>query len=247
MLWTVDTRSVWLRRPLPDAFGLGQSLLVRCTPAPPPPTLRPTRMQRLESVLGRAETMAVAGSSSHYRWTQAVAPWLTLPDLAMGGRTAVRKTAEASSFAARAGARAAQSSTRAQSAARDLRLTIAEGTDGRTIHAAALEAQKRAERFRLMQKLVRRANSQVLFKRNAVVAAAGGVWAARQYVDEPPKLVEEELDRLKGGREHGREGITAPVRSRTTAHLLAPARPHPSGAHANLHVMTMVNRASACR
>lgn len=70
--------------------------------------------------------------------------------------------------------------------------------------------------------------------------------SAAKDANEPPKLVEEKLDRMKGAREHGREGAK-PAQSRTDAHLLAPARPHTGGVHSNLHVMTMVTSARAHR
>lgn len=196
--------------------------------------------------------------SGHYQWIEAIAPWLTLPDLVMGGRVVVRELAEASKTAGRIGTRASATAARATQATREFRETIADTNQSiDALNAAHRQANRAANDYRRMAALAQRANQNLLLKRNAVVATAGGAWAARQYINEMPVLTEKFVDKAKErARETGdhlyeqaerlvgaRSGSAA--RPDTAAHLLLPRSPSPQASRTNLHITTMVTKRKA--
>ena len=126
-----------------------------------------------------------------YQWIQALGPLFTLPDLAIGGRSVMREAAEASAKSAEGGARSAALGRTAGAHGREFRETLADADQGWAVLGPISEAARRsATDARRMATLAKRENHNLLIKRNAVVATAGGIWATRQYVHEPPKKTE---------------------------------------------------------
>lgn len=195
-------------------------------------------------------------NTAHYQWIQAIAPWFTLPDLALGGRAVVREAVEATKVAGTAAPRIARYTREAEQARRELRVTIAEDNTVQAIHAAALKAQRRAAELQRMQAAANKSMRNMLVKQNAVAATAGTIWAARQYAHEPPRLVEHALGG-GGEQEHANVHPAHHEAARrlggqlahpaSPAHLLTPRRPAPRGAHSHLQITPVVTKRRANR
>lgn len=194
-------------------------------------------------------------NTAHYQWIQAIAPWLTLPDLAAGGRGAMRELGEAGHLSARVAPRLAAARARSAAAGRNLRETIAGGEGAwRDIAIAEAEVHRRARNLQRMQALAQRANRDLLVKHNGLASTVGGGWAARQYVHEPPVLVEHAYDKAK---EKTREAMHdfhqraermfgarsgAVARPGSIDYLLAPSRLVAGAERLHLSIATMIAR-----
>ncbi len=138
--------------------------------------------------------------NSRYQWIEAIAPLVTLPDLAIGGVGTFRDAVTAGRFSGRAGSVLASRQTRALGAKREFCETIAGGEAGwHEISMARAAADKRARDLQVMQAMARRANHRLLLRRNNVLSTLGGTWGARQYYQEPPDRAKP-LSRTEMGR-----------------------------------------------
>ena len=123
--------------------------------------------------------------------------------------------------------------------------------DWRTIKAAQAEAGRRANDYRRMSALAHRESLNLMAKRNAVVAAAGGLYAAGQYAHEPPALTERAIDKTKNRAHEAAEetylkaekllgaNTGSAARAGEVGYLLTPSSP-PIHATMNLHMNVAV-------
>lgn len=168
-----------------------------------------------------------------YQWVQAIGPLLTLPDLAIGGRSVVREATEASRKAAAVGSRIAAVGRSAAASSREFRETLADGDQSwEVIRAAAAVARRNATDQRRMAALAQRENKNLMMRRNAVVATVGGAWAARQFVHEKASDAHAEAERRLGVPPGS---VALPGQA---AHLLTPSVL--AGSQRHLHITTLV-------
>lgn len=189
-----------------------------------------------------------------YQWIQAVAPWFTLPDLAIGGRTVVREALQAGRKTGEVLSRAKLFETAAHSSSREAHQILSDAEqDWRTIKTAQAEAGRRANDYHRMSALAHRESLNLMAKRNAVVATAGGIYAARQYIHESPVLTERAIDKARDKAHEAAEEIYlkaekllgantgSAARTGEVGHLLTPSS-LPVRATMNLHMNVAVMR-----
>ena len=188
---------------------------------------------------------------SNYRWVEALAPWFTLPDLVMGGPGALRDAGEASKLAGRFTGATDAARSRSLRAGQELRATLAEpDRDLQAIKAAQIEAQRRARDFRRLEAYAKRANADLLARRNAVVSTTAGVWAAHEYKKDPPQLAQAAAAKAQGEaddlytRAERLLGVSAGSAARpgSAAHLLTPSKPAAGAARTELKLATIVTK-----